>query len=320
VKKLTIVLIGGGFIAQHLLPALAKTEQYTLRVVTRSGRLNASNGCIIGDIKAFKADVREPESLLPALSEGCVVINLVYLREATESDNLTAVAALLSACKAAKVGRLVHLSTADVAGRVSTNNVTEATPCRPNNAYARCKLKVEELVHAAREFDTVILRPTAVFGADGKNLLKLSHDLIHASNWRCRAKAWLYGGRRMNLIHVDNVVAAIIFSATYPASFEGSVFIVSDDDNPENNYADVQAALAKGLGLGGKGHCARQAPPCLLSLLLRMTGKNNVRPMTTYDASKLKSLGFKRPQSLQAGLKDYLAWYRRKAGLVEDSR
>jgi nucleoside-diphosphate-sugar epimerase len=99
-----------------------------------------------------KGDLREPESLRGFLEQGCTVVNLVYLRDVGEGENIAAITNLLEACKSANMRRLVHCSTADVVGRVLDNLVTESTPCRPVTEYGITKLKMENIIPAPAEF------------------------------------------------------------------------------------------------------------------------------------------------------------------------
>jgi nucleoside-diphosphate-sugar epimerase len=163
-EEKTIVLIGGGFIGQHLLAALLASGMYRVRVLTRSGKWPAKWGPTPEKVEVFAGNVQNSKALAQVLCEGCIVVNLVYLWEAGEAANLAAIANLLDACKAVKVSRFIHLSTADVAGRVYMNFITESTPCNPANEYARTKLKIEAAILAATGVDAIMLRPTAVLG------------------------------------------------------------------------------------------------------------------------------------------------------------
>ena len=114
----------------------------------------------------------------------------------------------------------------------------------------------------------------------------------------------------MNLVHITNVVAAIIFLIRYPNPFGGEVFIVSDDDDPKNNFAYVERFLMGALDIKDYPLPRLTLPPRVLSALLAIRGRNNTNPYCNYDPGKLLGLGYKRPMSLEAGLVEYAAWYR----------
>jgi nucleoside-diphosphate-sugar epimerase len=120
-------------------------------------------------------------------------------------------------------------------------------------------------------------------------------------------KSSLFGKRRMNLVNVANVVAAIIFLSSHPGGFEGEVFIVSDDDAVANNFRDVESALMRGFGLPDYALPRIPLPLGFLRTLLHLLGRNNVNPRCNYSGCKLQALGFRRPMSFEAGLADYIA-------------
>jgi nucleoside-diphosphate-sugar epimerase len=219
---------------------------------------------------------------------------------------------LLAACKDAKVSRLIHCSTADVAGRVQENLIDEQTQCLPITEYGKTKLKIEQAVFdfAKDHFDAVILRPTAVLGIDGEQLKKLTVDISSGNRWKNYLKSCLFGRRSMNLVPVANVVAAIVFLSRYAGRFEDEVFIVSDDDDPKNNFIDVEQFLMDALGVKKYRLPRLTLPLTLLKWLLMAMGRNNVNPRCGFDMSKLRKLGFKSPVSLSEGLAEYAAWHR----------
>ena len=233
-----------------------------------------------------------------------------------EAENLAITENLLEACKAAQVRRLIDCSTAAVVGRASDDTVTESTACRPVTEYGITKLKIEQMIvdSARRHFDAVVLRPTSVFGPDGEPLKKLAAALVGGRRLRNYFKSCLFGNRRMNLVHIANVVAAIQFLIERTANMGGEVYIVSDDQDSDNNFAAVEQFLMRKL------NCANYAFPRIpfslhvLSLLLRLLGRNNTNPRTNYVQAKLQGLGFKRPVVFEDGLAEYAAWYRATHG------
>lgn len=308
----TIAITGAaGFIGTHLVRELARAGGNRIKVLSRRIHPAAMQNSFPAGVKIVQGDLLDPSSLDEFLEPGCVVINLVYLENDDEASNLRAIRNLLEACKSAGVARLIHCSTADVAGRTPHQCVVESSPSRPVTAYAKAKLKVEDAILTTDKIDfaVTVLRPTAVFGLGGQNLRKLAQDLVRSSGWRNALKACAFGRRRMNLVHVDNVVASILFLADRGHALGKEVFIISDDDAPSNNFADVELAMMKGLGVRNSRLLRIHFPSWLLSLILRALSKNNVNPRCVYDSSKLRSLGFQRAISFEEGLTLYIAWY-----------
>jgi nucleoside-diphosphate-sugar epimerase len=311
----TIAITGAtGFIGIRLVSELLREGGFEIRVLTRDKQRDLHNGTFGQGVNVFEGDIGDSASLEGFLVPGCTVINLVYLWDAGEARNLSCTHNLLSECKQAKIERLIHCSTAAVIGRVRAELINEKTFCQPVTEYGITKLKIEhEIVESAKGyFDAVILRPTSVFGINGEPLKKLADDLSCASHWKNYLKSCLFGKRRMNLVHVDNVVAALIFLIRYDAPFAGDVFIVSDDDDSTNNFVDVEELLLDKFGGGGYSLSRLPIPLIVLQFALLLLGRNSVNPSCNFAPSKLRGLGFKPKVSLHEGLVEYASWYRAK--------
>lgn len=309
----TIAITGAsGFIGKRLVSDLLREGGYQIRVLSRDRQRDLHEQRFGQGVEIFEGDVSDPASLKGFLTPACTVINLVYLWNAGEKSNLECTHNLLAACKDANVARLIHCSTADVAGRAPDDLIDEKTLCLPITEYGTTKLKIEQsIIDAAKDhFDAVILRPTAVLGIGGEQLKKLAADISSKNRWQNYLKSCLFGRRRMNLVPVANVSAAILFLSRYAGRFEGEIFIVSDDDDPNNNFIDVERFLMNALGLKKYPLPQLPIPLTLLKCLLMLMGRNNINPRRNFDPGKLNKLGFKKPLSLAQGLAEYAAWYR----------
>lgn len=298
----TVVVIGAsGFIGEHLLNSLAEREDIELRVLVHRNRAkNHTN------INFIEGDLMNPDSLDALLSKNCTVINLAYLAQ----DNLDAMANLTMACVTNQVKRLIHCSTAVVAGRAGENWVTEDTPCIPVSEYEQTKLKMEAVLLEAAigKFEVSILRPTAVFGPGGKNLLKLANELMTGNMWINYVRSCLFNRRSMNLVCVENVVAALRFLLE-SENIDREVFIISDDDSQINNYRDIENRLLVNF-MKSYPFPRVFVPEFLLGSLLRFVGKSNTNPSIKYSDQKLAALGFKKPQNLEAAIDEFAAGYK----------
>ena len=145
-------------------------------------------------------------------------------------------------------------------------------------------------------FELAILRPTAVFGRGGKNLLKLAHDLTRGSRILNYLKSSLFNYRKMNLVYIDNVVAAL-------------VFIISDDEFLTNNYRDIEKCLLQRFGYKDYFIPPIPLPLFVLNLMLRAMGKSNFNSGRVYECKKLLNAGFKKPVLFDEGLLRFADWY-----------
>ena len=311
---MSVIAITGasGYIGKHLVAELVRIGGYEIRVLSRNKNQDLIDRKFDSSVEIIEGDLTDPVSIQLLLEPDCTVVNLAYLWEAGEAGNLEVTKHLLNACSTVRVARLIHCSTAAVVGRAQENRITEETPCHPFTEYGITKYKIEQAIAKKSRgyFDAVILRPTQVFGIAGIPLKIFANDLVHGSPWRNYAKSCLFGNRRMNLVHIANVVAAIIILIRYTKRFDGETIIVSDDDEPNNNFASVERRLMQIFEINEYPLPRLQLPLGLLSSLLTMLGRNNVNPRCNYDSGKLLSLGFKRPVDFNDGLDEYAVWYR----------
>lgn len=297
----TVVVIGAsGFIGEHLLNILAERMDTEVRVLVHRNRAKSH-----ANINFIEGDLLKPDSLDVLLTKNCTVINLAYLAQ----NNLHAMANLAMACTRNQVRRLIHCSTAVVVGRVRSDWVTESTACAPVSEYERTKLQMEDMLleAAVGKFEVAILRPTAVFGPGGKNLVKLANELLTANLWINYIRSCLFNRRSMNLVCVENVVAALVFLVD-SEKIDRQIFIISDDNSAVNNYIAIENRL---LASFGKSYPIPRVfvPKIFLGALLRLTRKSNVNPSIKYSDQKLASLGFKKPQKLETALDAFAGWF-----------
>lgn len=307
-----IVAITGasGFIGARLTQLLARQPGFEVRALIRRG--NPPQVADDGRLAIIRGDVADVSVLAQLLIPGCAVANFAYDAEASAQANLAYANALAEACLKYKVKRLVHCSTAVVAGRTCTNRVDETTECRPRTSYERTRLAIEHLLceKARGKFELAILRPTAVFGPGGRNLLKLAHDLTRGRRLANFLRSCVNDRRRMNLVAVDNVTAAAAFLLETEKHIDQEAFIISDDDAPDNNFRDVEAYLMQALGITGYTEPRVVLPAGALSLLLRLRGRSLLDPGTVFACNKLRDLGFSKPVAFAAGLISFAKWYK----------
>lgn len=298
-----------GFIGRRLVGHLVARGDAAVRVLVRNYSAIAGTGVGNG---AKVGDMRDPAALAQILEEGCTWVNVAQLDLPSEADQINVMASLMEVCRKRRIKRLVHCSTAVVAGRSSVAVVNENTDCQPGNRYEATKLAIERFLiqKNSDSLEVAVLRPTAVFGPRGRNLIKLATDLERRPAIVNYLKSCLEGSRRMNLVHVDNVVAALAFLIDTPECVAGEIFIISDDEYPGNNYRDVERRLMAGLGIPDYPVAPAATPQWILSAALRAAGRTNIYPYRVYDCSKIVGFGLKKPVTFDQGLSDFVTWYR----------
>lgn len=310
-----IVSIAGasGFLGRHLVAWMVE-QGYRVHVLLHTSRAELPPAFSDPAVRVFHGDLMDPTSLQDFLVPGCYVVNLVYLWTGGEALNRECIRNLMAACDAAGVRRVVHVSTTAVAGRVVDDVVSEETTCLPVTEYGITKLAVEAdfIEYACRSsVDVAIVRPTAVFGPAGAPLKKLADDLTSGPRWKNYLKSCLFGRRKMNLVPVFSVAAAIGFLLASETDLNGEVYIVSSDDHPTNNFRDVERALMRALGVAEYAIPSFPIPLVVLSTLLRGLRRNNVNPACVFAPDRLIAMGFSYPADFDSAIAEYGAWYRR---------
>jgi nucleoside-diphosphate-sugar epimerase len=195
------VLVTGaaGFIGAHCVRFLAARG---CRVRALDVHAAPADFAALG-IEFAQADLRDAKAIGAALQDIEVVFHLasVHLDVAAtyqefEAVNVKAVAALVSACAAASVRRLVHVSSVGVYGHIEHPPADESAPLHPQNDYERTKRAGEDAARqcAARvALDLVIVRPSWVYGEGCPRTEKLIEAL--------RRRRFFYIGAARNLRH-----------------------------------------------------------------------------------------------------------------------
>ncbi len=308
----TSILITGAssFVGCHLLAALTNEKHYQITALTRHPDLlnqytdNAS-------VDIVSADLINKSSLEGLVRPGCIVINLSFSKNESEEYNLSMLQNLMNCCDRNNIKRFIHISSIDVVGRVRDKNINEKIQCLPVTTYGKTKLKLEQLVLSSSLSikDVVIYRMGAIFGENSQNLKKLANNLLTGSRLSNYFRSILYARRSMNLVHIDNVVGSIIFALEHNQSFDQNIYFVTDDDDPTNNYQDIERIFMRCFGQKNYLMPLINLPSGLLKLFLLMLDRDNIEPNRLYPPDKLYAAGYKKNMSFAQGLEVYAKWY-----------
>ncbi len=306
-----LVLTGASsFLGRALLAALPEGLFSELRVLIhhqQPGQFPAGSR-----VMTIAGDLLKPDSLRELIAPDSTVVHLAYLGPPhRDEENAAAAHNLIAACRSARIRRLIHCSTAVVAGNVPDDVITEDTACRPRTEYERVKYRIEQEMReaAAGRHEIAILRPTSVFGPGGRNLVSLARRIRFGSEATNLAYSILEGRRQMNLVSVHNVAAALGFLAITRRAIDRHTYLISDDEDPSNTYRDVEQILRREFGRE-RAAPTWSMPPAVLSAGLRARGRSNTNPNRIYSDAKLKAAGFAKPWTFEAALADFARWFR----------
>jgi len=303
VKPSLVVLGAGGFLGRAFLDR--EHGFMPVKAVVRS--LPDAPWDSHNDVSWVAADLSSPGWGPAVLTPGDVVVNLAYATGAGMPENLSLINAIIEACIASGVSRIVHCSTAVVVGSAKSRRVTEDTPCEPRTPYERTKWAVEQRVMEASRggLDVGIARPTAIVGAGGKNLESLARSLLHGNPLGNYLRASTFGSRPMHLVPVGYVTTALLHMAATPQPLRGRTYLISADDDPDNGFDTVEALLHESLGLGRRRAPLLPLPRVILETLLRVRGRSDTHLDRIYSPDALRTLGCERQESLSSAVQAF---------------
>lgn len=152
-----LVLGGSGFIGRHVVAALVRRG---IKVTVPSRRRErAKHLILLPTVDVIEADILASGTLERLVRGHDAVINLVGVLHGPDFDtpHVKLPHAVIDACRATGVKRLVHLS------------ALGASPDGPS-AYQRSKGRGEQAVMQARDLDVTVFRPSVVFGPEDQFL------------------------------------------------------------------------------------------------------------------------------------------------------
>ena len=247
---LTVVTGGTGFLGSHLVRTLQEMG-VGVRVLLRPG---SPASRIPSGVEVQVGDIRDRETLRGAFAGAAAVFHLAGLtapwgpRHRYLEINVEGTEAVLDACLAARVGRLVHVSSMVVLGiECDRRGLTEEAPYTSTfvSPYEESKVLAERLVlerARAADLPTVIVRPGMGWGPGERVILP---GLIRAM---ASPLFFMVGNGRntLDLSYARNVAHALWLAATRP---EGVGRIYNLADGLGVTCREYLRALAQALGL-----------------------------------------------------------------------
>lgn len=229
---------------------------------------------------------------------------------------------LVEACRRAKAGRLVHVSSISVFGNPpeSAGEITEETPVGrylwPGDHYGRSKIAAEDVV---RTYDNhVIVRPSWIYGR--RDLVSLPR-VIDALRSR-RARIIGSGDNLLNLVSVKDVARGIVLAGNSSQAAGRVYHLCSRGELTQREFFDFLSQRLDLPAAGGRvpfrlawraastleavyRMLGRRVPPPVTRRALLMLS----RPTRFSIAKALKDLGWRPEVAVHEGLEDALGWY-----------
>src|SRR5262245_28661645 len=283
-----------GFLGRYIVDVLLARGAHVVGVVRNPGRVPelAAKG-----VELRKADLGEPDRLVAGFSGAdAVVSNAALFALGNQSwaeherCNVEGTRNVMTACKDARVRRVVHVSSVAVYGLFARGRLHEDAPQLgaetrrlPWNVYAVSKaISEQEAWRLARQhgLELTTVRPCTIYGAFDPNFMPL---FKRVSSWPVSIRPV---GMRMSYVYAGDVAEGIALALEQERSI-GRAYNLTGDGETWQDLTDAWGAA------GGK------TPSLALPLPLPLT--------PDFDSTRAKQeLGW-RPRSLVDGIRETLA-------------
>ncbi len=336
-ETLTSLITGAaGLVGSHL-TALVVERGETPRVLLRRGE--RVEGIAEDRIDVRYGDMRDRGSLEAAV-EGidcifhCAAKTGPWGDEGDyESVNVRGLETLIEAALAARVRRIVHLSSITVHGNDVRGAADENSPLRTEpNPYSRSKVAGEHLVQRMiREHGApiTVVRPGWIYGPRDRS----SFGRFAAMIERGRMILIGSGTNHLPLVHVTDVAEGVWLAGRSDQA-EGRVYLLVNDEPvtqreylatmaaelgaapPRLSIPYVAATTLAAIAESAARVAHRREPPPLMRYGIQLLGGENVFRV---DRAR-RELGFVPRVRLSEGVRRTVEWYRTQAPAVTTSR
>ena len=228
------VLVTGanGFTGSHLVKALEQRGDVVVGLVRQSSNLERLSDC---NLQLVYGDISDREALKTTMTGVDWVFHTAAyvelgLVDATKMErvNVAGTRAVMEIAQAAGVSKVVYCSTIGVFGDTQGRVVDETfqrTQTDFSSAYDRTKYEAQQIVDhfASQGLPVVSILPSGIFGADDPHFGPVLQQFLKGG-----LKAWAGGDRITGIVHVDDLVAAMILAAQ--KAQPGEHYIISAGD------------------------------------------------------------------------------------------
>lgn len=305
-----LVTGGAGFIGSHYVrtllsggyPGYEDAEVTVLDKLTYAGN-PANLDPVSGRFTFVHGDIADAGLLADVLPGHDAVLNFAAETHVDRSiagaaefvtANVTGVQVLLDACRAARVGKVVHVSTDEVYGSIAAGSWTEDSPLDPNSPYAAAKAGGDLLALAYARTHGLDVSITRCCNNYGPYQYPEKVIPLFATNLIEHKPVPLYGdgGNVRDWIHVDDHCRGIHLVLEKGAP--GRVYHINGDTELTNR--ELTAAILAACGASWQ-------------MVVPVTDRKGHDRRYSLDDSLLRSMGYAPRIQFPDGLKATVAWY-----------
>jgi nucleoside-diphosphate-sugar epimerase len=218
-----------GFTGSHLVKALENQGHIIKCLVRKSSDLSRLNNC---NVELIYGGITDYEIITKAMEDIDIVFHLAAYVElglvnAAEMErvNVEGTRTILEIAQAASISKMIYCSTIGIYGNSFGKVINETFKRQQINfssAYDRTKYLAQELVNQFAEagLPVVSIMPSGIFGADDPHFGPVIKLFLQG-----KLKFWVGGDRITGIIHVDDLVQAMILAVE--KSPPGEHYIIS---------------------------------------------------------------------------------------------
>lgn len=304
-----LVTGGAGFIGSHIVDELVRRGE-SVRVLDNLSTGREENlSAVRGQIEWHKADIRDLESLRPALRGAEYVIHLAALSSvpasiadpvAFNAVNVGGTLHVLVAARDAGVQRVVLASSASIYGDNSALPLAESETPRFLSPYAFTKYAGEQYCQLFTRLDgleTVCLRYFNIFGPrqDPRSPYSGVLSIFFAAYQRGEAPTVFGDGEQSrDFVYVANVVEATLGACTAPEANGAAINVGMGEQRTLNETLRLLNAIY------GRELKPSYAPP----------RAGDIRHSRADISRARRRLGYEPKISFEAGLRQSIDWFR----------
>lgn len=257
-----LVTGASGFTGSHLVQALVDRGDEVIAYVRASSNVEKLK---TPPVTLAYGDITDEAALTQAMqgvdtvfhTAAYVELGLVDERR-MEQVNIQGTQAVLAAARAAKVSKMVYCSTIGVYGDTQGEVIDETfqrTQKDFSSAYDRTKYLAQRAVNAAAShgLDVVSVLPSGIFGADDPHFGPVLQTFLKG-----RLKVWAGGERMTGIVHVDDLVQAMLLAVEHGK--RGEHYIISAG---ELSTQEMFSIVGRKSGIPAP----KEAPKALVQLL-----------------------------------------------------
>lgn len=227
-----LVTGASGFTGSHLVQALEQRGHQVVALVRKSSNLSRLSDCqpefVYGDI-TDRAALQQAMTGIDWVFHTAAYVEL-GLVNATEMAriNVEGTRAVLAAAQAAQIQKMVYCSTIGIYGDTQGEVIDETFQRRQqgfSSAYDSTKYQAQQLVDqaVAAGLPVVSVMPSGIFGADDPHFGPVVQAFLKG-----KLKVWAGSQRITGIVHVDDLVAAMLLAVEQAQP--GEHFIISSGD------------------------------------------------------------------------------------------